>query len=180
MKTNSLNLVLAGYGGQGLLFAGKVVAYAGLLDGLEISWLPSYGPEMRGGTANCSVCLSEKPIGSPLVVNPDALIAMNLPSLTKFDLDVLPGGIIIYDSTVIPTGSERSDITVFAVPATSLAEQNGLSGLANIILIGKLFKELGFCTKENLYAGLKKCVPANKSELLELNIKALELGMAIE
>lgn len=178
MSAKDLTLVLAGYGGQGLLFAGKVVAYAGLMDDMEVSWLPSYGPEMRGGTANCSVTLSEKPIGSPLIINPSALIAMNLPSLKKFENDVLPGGVIVYDSSVIPEKCTREDVTVIAVPATTIAEQSGLSGLANIILTGRLYKELGFCRKESLYNGLKKCVPASKAALLELNLKALEIGLA--
>ena len=96
-----LNILFAGFGGQGVLFSGKVIAYAGMMEGKEISWLPSYGPEMRGGTANCSVCISDNKIGSPLVTNPDILVAMNLPSLDKFEKDVVPGGMIILDSTLI-------------------------------------------------------------------------------
>ena len=97
-----LNAILAGFGGQGILFMGKVIAYSGLIDEKEVSWLPSYGPEMRGGTANCSVCISDDPICSPLVINPNVLIAMNLPSLDKFINDVQPGGIVIVDSTLVP------------------------------------------------------------------------------
>ena len=172
-----LNLLLAGFGGQGLLFGGKVVAYAGLMEGREISWLPSYGPEMRGGTANCSVCVSDEPIGSPLVINPNVLVAMNLPSLKKFENDVVPGGIILVDSAMIDAKVERTDVNVYYVPATKMADENGLRGLANIILIGKLFKELAFCSAEALDAGLKKSVPAAKTALLESNRKALKLGM---
>ena len=175
--SKDLNLLLAGFGGQGLLFAGKVVAYAGLMEGREISWLPSYGPEMRGGTANCSVCVSDAPIGSPLVLNPNVLVAMNLPSLKKFENDVEPGGIILVDTGMIDAKVERADVKVFYVPATTMAEANGLRGLANIILIGKLFKELAFCSPESLDAGLKKSVPAKKAELLDSNRKALKLGM---
>ena len=133
-----LNIVFAGFGGQGILFAGKVVAYAGLIEGRELSWLPSYGPEMRGGTANCSICLSDEPIGSPLVTNPNVLIAMNRPSLDKFVNEVEPGGTILLDSSLIDERVERDDVTVFYVPASKLAEENGLKGLANIILVGKL------------------------------------------
>ena len=136
-----LNIVFAGFGGQGILFAGKVVAYAGLIEGRELSWLPSYGPEMRGGTANCSICLSDEPIGSPLVTNPNVLIAMNRPSLDKFVNEVEPGGTILLDSSLIDERVERDDVTVFYVPASKLAEENGLKGLANIILVGKLRKE---------------------------------------
>ena len=145
-----LNIVFAGFGGQGILFAGKVVAYAGLIEGRELSWLPSYGPEMRGGTANCSICLSDEPIGSPLVTNPNVLIAMNRPSLDKFVNEVEPGGTILLDSSLIDERVERDDVTVFYVPASKLAEENELKGLANIILVGKLRKELAFCTEETL------------------------------
>lgn len=112
-----LNIVFAGFGGQGILFAGKVVAYAGLIEGRELSWLPSYGPEMRGGTANCSICLSDEPIGSPLVTNPNVLIARNRPSLDKFVNEVEPGGTILLDSSLIDERVERDDVTVFYVPA---------------------------------------------------------------
>ena len=155
-----LNIVFAGFGGQGILFAGKVVAYAGLIEGRELSWLPSYGPEMRGGTANCSICLSDEPIGSPLVTNPNVLIAMNRPSLDKFVNEVEPGGTILLDSSLIDERVERDDVTVFYVPASKLAEENGLKGLANIILVGKLRKELAFCTEETLDKALQKCIPA--------------------
>lgn len=173
-----LNIVFAGFGGQGILFAGKVVAYAGLIEGRELSWLPSYGPEMRGGTANCSICLSDEPIGSPLVTNPNVLIAMNRPSLDKFVNEVEPGGTILLDSSLIDERVERDDVTVFYVPASKLAEENGLKGLANIILVGKLRKELAFCTEETLDKALQKCIPARKVDMLDFNRKALEIGKA--
>ena len=173
-----LNIVFAGFGGQGILFAGKVVAYAGLIEGRELSWLPSYGPEMRGGTANCSICLSDEPIGSPLVTNPNVLIAMNRPSLDKFVNEVEPGGTILLDSSLIDERVERDDVTVFYVPASKLAEENGLKGLANIILVGKLRKELAFCTEEMLDKALQKCIPARKADMLDFNRKALEIGKA--
>ena len=172
-----LNVLLAGFGGQGVLFAGKLIAEAGLIEGREISWLPSYGPEMRGGTANCSVCLSDEPIGSPLVLEPDVLIAMNQPSLDKFAADVVPGGTIIIDSTMIPNPPARDDVKLFSVPATGLAEEAGLKGLANVILVGKLLKELGFCGIEALDRAIVKSVPPKRQQLLEPNRKALEIGM---
>ena len=171
-------MVFAGFGGQGVLFAGKVVAYAGLIEGRELSWLPSYGPEMRGGTANCSVCLSDEAIGSPLVTNPNVLVAMNRPSLDKFVNDVEPGGVILLDSSLIDVKVEREDVTTYYVPASKLAEENGLKGLANIILIGKLFKEVGFCAEETLDKALQKCIPARKADMLGFNRKAIELGRA--
>ena len=174
-----LNMVFAGFGGQGVLFAGKVVAYAGLIEGRELSWLPSYGPEMRGGTANCSICLSDEPIGSPLVTNPHVLIAMNRPSLDKFVNDVEPGGVILLDSSLIDVKVERDDVTTYYVPASTLAEENGLKGLANIILVGKLFKEVGFCSAETLDKALQKCIPARKAAMLDFNRKAIEIGSAL-
>lgn len=173
-----LNMVFAGFGGQGVLFAGKVVAYAGLIEGRELSWLPSYGPEMRGGTANCSVCLSDEAIGSPLVTNPNVLVAMNRPSLEKFVNEVEPGGVILLDSSLIDIKVERDDVTTYYVPASTLAEENGLKGLANIILVGKLFKEVGFCSEETLDKALQKCIPARKAAMLDFNRKAIEIGRA--
>ena len=173
-----LNMVFAGFGGQGVLFAGKVVAYAGLIEGRELSWLPSYGPEMRGGTANCSVCLSDEAIGSPLVTNPNVLVAMNRPSLEKFVNEVEPGGVILLDSSLIDVQVERDDVTTYYVPASTLAEENGLKGLANIILVGKLFKEVGFCPEETLDKALQKCIPARKAAMLDFNRKAIEIGRA--
>ena len=173
-----LNMVFAGFGGEGVLFAGKVVAYAGLIEGRELSWLPSYGPELRGGTANCSVCLSDEAIGSPLVTNPNVLVAMNRPSLEKFVNEVEPGGVILLDSSLIDVQVERDDVTTYYVPASTLAEENGLKGLANIILVGKLFKEVGFCSEETLDKALQKCIPARKAAMLDFNRKAIEIGRA--
>lgn len=175
---STMNVLLAGFGGQGILFAGKAMAYSALMEGKELSWLPSYGPEMRGGTCNCSVVISDKSIGSPQVTNPDVLIAMNRPSLDKFVDNVVPGGIIIMDSSTIDVEVERKDIKVFKVPATQMADENGLKGLANMILVGKLFKETGFVTEANLDAGLQKCIPPKKAAMLDTNRKAIELGRA--
>ena len=146
------------------------------MEGKEVSWLPSYGPEMRGGTANCSVCLSDEPIASPLVVAPNVLIAMNQPSLEKFIDAVEPGGIVVIDSTLVSCEKPREDVKLFAVPATELAEQNGLKGLANIILLGKLFHETGLVSMEGLEKGIRKSVPARKQDLVPRNLEAIELG----
>ena len=173
----TLNILLAGFGGQGILFAGKVMAYAGMMEGKEISWLPSYGPEMRGGTANCSVCISDEKIGSPLVTNPDLLIAMNLPSLEKFENDVVPGGTIIVDSSIIHKKVERDDVKTIYLDASSMAEENGLKGAANMVILGRLFAETSFCSYENLEKGLRKSVPARKADLVDSNLKAIGLGM---
>lgn len=177
-----LNIVFAGFGGQGVLFAGKVAAYAGLIENKEISWLPSYGPEMRGGTANCSVCISDNAIGSPLVTNPNVLVAMNLPSLEKFVDTVEPGGVIIIDSSLIDKKVERQDVTVYYVPSSALAEEEEVKGLSNMILVGKLFQEVctqgdwAFCGKDTLDQAVQKCIPPRKADMLGLNRKAIELG----
>lgn len=173
----SLDIIFAGFGGQGVLFAGKLVSYAGLLEDREVSWLPSYGPEMRGGTANCSVCLSDDPIGSPLVLAPDALVALNQPSLDKFVNEVKPGGTIIVDSSMVHTIPEVEGVKVCALPATQMAEENDLKGGANVICVGKLFDEVKFCAEETLYEAVDACVSPDKRQLIENNKKALKLGM---
>ncbi len=170
-------MILAGFGGQGVLFAGKVIAYAGLIEDKQLSWLPSYGPEMRGGTANCSVTLSDDPIGSPLVTTPDALIAMNQPSYDRFIDQVADGGIVVVDSGLVKDLKDRSGITTYSIPATSLAEEEGLAGLANIVLVGKLWDALRFCERKTLDEAIDKCVPPRKSALIEKNKAAIELGI---
>ncbi len=169
-------ILIAGFGGQGILFTGKAVAYTGLKAGMEVSWLPSYGPEMRGGTANCSVTLSDTPIGSPIVDKPDVLIAMNLPSLEKYFYDTEKGGYIIYDSSLISKQDTRDDVVTVGIPATKLASDNGLDGLANMIILGKVIKETNVLTLEQIKNSLSQMVPAKKAELLQNNIKAIELG----
>lgn len=173
------NILLAGFGGQGVLFAGKIMAYAGLMEEKYVSWLPSYGPEMRGGTANCSVCISDQPIGSPLVLNPDVLIAMNLPSYDKFIDAVVPGGIAVIDSSLISKKCERTDIQCFYVPATELADSQGLKGLANIIILGKALEGAKFASLDAVEKAIMKCVPPKKQHLAEPNIKAVKLGMSL-
>lgn len=170
-------ILLAGFGGQGILFTGKVIAYAGLVDGREVSWLPSYGPEMRGGTANCSVTISDEPVGSPLIINPGILVAMNYPSYEKFINEVVPGGKVIIDSTLVSAKTDRTDIEAYYIPATKLADEQGLTGLANMIVLGKLLKVTGFTAYDSVVAGLKKSIPAKKANLLDANLKAIEIGM---
>ena len=169
-------ILFAGFGGQGLLFSGKVMAYKGLLEGKNVSWLPSYGPEMRGGTANCSVVISDTPIGAPIIPNPDILVTMNLPSLDKFESAVRPGGIILVDSTLIERKVERRDVTAYYVPATAMATEAGSPTLANMILVGKLLEILGEYDLEHVKAALGKCISARHQDLFDLNLSAMELG----
>ena len=169
-------ILIAGFGGQGILFSGKALAYTGLKAGKEVSWLPSYGPEMRGGTANCSITLSDTPIGSPIVDKPDVLIAMNLPSLEKYYNETEPKGYVIYDSSLIIKQDTRADVVTVGIPATKMASDNGLDGLANMIILGKVLKETGIFTLEEIKSSLSQMIPAKKAELGQKNIKAIELG----
>ncbi len=170
------NMVIAGLGGEGILFTGKFLAYEGLLEGREVSWLPSYGPEMRGGTANCSVILSDTPVGSPIVSNPDTLLVMNLPSLDKYENEAVKGAKIFVDSALIGRKVNRTDVEAFYIPATKLASDEGLTGLANMILLGYVIKHTNVIPFENIERALQKVVPASKQHLIESNRKALELG----
>ncbi len=169
-------ILLAGFGGQGILFSGKFLAYDGLIEDRQVSWLPSYGPEMRGGTCNCSVILSDTQIGSPIVSNPDILIAMNLPSLDKFENDAVPGAKIFVDSSLIDRKVNRDDVEAYYIPATKMASDEGLTGLANMIMIGYMIKKAGVMPYENVEKVMAKVVPAKKQTMLALNIKAVELG----
>ena len=172
----NMQILIAGFGGQGVLFAGKFLATKGLIEEKNVSWLPSYGPEMRGGTANCSVIISDDPVGSPIVSEPNCLIAMNLPSLKRYENSVVPGGMILVDSTLIDEKVERDDVSVFYVPATKMAKDAGFATLANMILCGKLIKECADMNFENTKQALQKVIPARKANLLDINLNALKVG----
>ena len=179
-QKETMQVLIAGFGGQGVLFAGKFLAYLGLIGERQVSWLPSYGPEMRGGTANCSIILSDDPIGSPIVSEPDCLITMNLPSFQKYHLKIKSGGVMVLDSSLIFNQTVRSDLTVYYVPATQLAQDNGLEGLSNMILLGKFLQA---CLPEQaalIEKALLKVVPAKKEHLLDANRKALSIGQSYE
>lgn len=173
-------IIISGFGGQGALFAGKCLAYSAMMKDVEISWLPSYGPEMRGGTANCSVCLSDEPIGSPLVTEPDILIAMNDPSVEKFVNSVKSGGKVFVDSSLATTEITRKDIEVYRLPASELAEEKKLGGMGNIVLLGKAIKECGKTLfgidGKTLLDTFVKIIPAKRAALIEKNAAALALG----
>ena len=165
--------LFSGFGGQGILFAGKFIAYKGLIDDKNVSWLPSYGPEMRGGTASCSVIVSDGNVGSPIVSSPNVLVAMNLPSLDKFESSVAPGGMIFVDSTLVERKVERTDVKVFYIPATKLASENNMPTLANMIIVGKILKELNDFAEESVVASLKKVISAKRADMMEINKKAM-------
>ncbi len=168
--------LFSGFGGQGILFSGKFLAYKGLVDGKNVSWLPSYGPEMRGGTASCSVIVSDGAIGSPIIDTPDVLVAMNLPSLDKFEKTVKAGGTIILDSSLIERKVVREDVNAIYIPATRLAQENGFPTLANMIIVGKLLSLNGAPSDEEIIGALNKVISAKHADMLEVNLKAIKLG----
>ncbi|MBQ7546359.1 MAG: 2-oxoacid:acceptor oxidoreductase family protein [Clostridia bacterium] len=169
-------ILISGFGGQGVLFTGKFLAYKGLIEDKQVSWLPSYGPEMRGGTASCSVIISDEPVGSPIVSKPDILVAMNIPSLDRYEDAVVPGGIILYDSSLIDRDVRRTDVKAYGVPATKLAGDNGIPTLANMILGGKLLSLLSSSEETGIRAALGKVISAKHADMLDVNLKALTLG----
>ena len=173
---STIQFLFAGFGGQGILFAGKFAAYKGLIGEKQVSWPPSYGPEMRGGTASCSVIVSDEPVGSPIVSRPDVLIAMNLPSLDRYESAVAVGGTIFVDSTLIDRRVERDDVAVYYVPATRLASDNGMPTLANMILMGNILKVMNEFDEESVTAALKKVISAKHADMLDINLKALKIG----
>lgn len=170
----SQQIIFAGFGGQGILSMGKFLAYAGMDANLNVSWLPSYGPEMRGGTANCSVILTNEDIGSPIVLRADSIVVMNRPSLEKFENSVEPGGIIVMDSDLIDIVPNRNDVKIIAIPAQTIAEEIGSKKIANMILLGALVKETGIVSIEQLLNSLKG---HGKEKFFKSNRSAVERGI---
>ena len=171
-----LDVIIAGFGGQGILSCGRLLAYAGMLEGKHVSWLPSYGPEMRGGTANCCVIISEEPVGSPILNRTQVLIVMNGPSLEKFEDMVVPGGIIITDSSLVLNKTKRLDVKVIEIPATQLAMDLNNSTFANIFLLGKLAKETGIVEISSFEEALKKVLPVKKHDLIPQEMEVFKTG----
>ena len=169
-------VILAGFGGQGILFTGKILAYAAMLTGKKLSWLPSYGPEMRGGTANCHVIIDDNPIGSPIVTNPDILIVMNRPSLDKFESAVTKDGYVFVDSSLVDREVARDDVKSVYINATEIADGIGNKGLANMVMLGAVLKKTEVFTLEEIEETMKKSLPASKLSLVEANMKAVTEG----
>jgi 2-oxoglutarate ferredoxin oxidoreductase subunit gamma len=166
-------VIFAGFGGQGILSMGKFLAYAGLEENLNVSWFPSYGPEMRGGTSNCSVIVSSDDIGSPVVTEATTIVVMNRPSLDKFEKTVVPGGVLIIDSNLVDRESERSDIDVIRIPAQADAIEVGDKRIANMVLLGALIEKTKIIP---MAAVLKSLKEHGKEQFFEINKKALEKG----
>ncbi len=170
-------IICAGFGGQGVMLMGQLISYAGMIENKEVSWLPSYGPEMRGGTANCSVMVSERPIGSPIITdNATTAIVMNLPSLDKFESDVLPDGNLLINSSLIEKKAERGDIKAYYVPANDIALELGNSRVANMVMLGAYLELTKIVSVESVMAALKKIFGEAKAHLMEINEKALAKG----
>ncbi len=170
-------IIISGFGGQGILSMGKILATSGLHEGHNVSWLPSYGPEMRGGTANCHVIISEEEVGSPIIGRPSTLIVMNQPSLEKFENAVEEGGIIIIDSSLIPVLPKRNDVKVFAIPATEKAYEMGNATFAGVILLGKFIEETKILSPASFENALKAILSKSKQSMIPDEMKALEYGM---
>ena len=167
-------IIFAGFGGQGILSMGKFLAYAGMEENMQVTWCPSYGPEMRGGTANCSVILSTEEIGSPVVTAPDTVVVMNKPSFDKFEPMLKPGGLLIMDADLIPEGSRRDDITVIRIPSQSIAQEIGSKTIANLVLLGAMVRQTGVISHDALLQSLKE---HGKERFYAANEKAIEQGM---
>lgn len=169
-------LIIAGFGGQGVMVMGQILSYAGMHEGKNVSWIPSYGPEMRGGTANCSVVVSDEPIASPIVTEPTTALVMNRPSLDRFEPMVQPGGLLIYNSSLIDRAPERTDIRVIAVPANELGEEVGSDKVANMVVLGAYIKARGTVSFETVGQCLAEVLPARRHDLIPLNLEALKRG----
>lgn len=172
-------IVLSGFGGQGVLFAGQLLAYAAMDDGWHVTWIPSYGPEMRGGTAHCTVIISDDEIGSPLVRRPAAVVALNLPSRDKYAPLVAPGGVLVVNASLAPHAAARDDIRMFELPANDIAEKLGNVRLANVVLLGALLAATQILPLKTLERALKAHLPERHQALLELNRQALGQGAAL-
>ena len=171
----SHDIIMAGFGGQGIMVMGQLLAYAGMIEYQHVSFIPSYGPEMRGGTANCSVIVTDEAVGSPIVTEPNFVVAMNLPSLDKFESLIQPGGILMINSSLIQKKATRSDITVYTIPANELAQELGNPKVANMVVLGAIVAASEAVKSESVLQAFAKMF-AKKPKLIEINKLALQKG----
>ncbi len=176
MDKQAEEIIMAGFGGQGILFLGKVLAEFGLSAGKNVSWIPSYGPEMRGGTANCTVVISESPIASPIVLEPDTVIAMNRPSVAKFMPKIRKGGMLLYNSSLIEGEKFRDDVKTYGIPASKIADELGNPKVANLVMVGAYIRHCTFFDYDKVANVLPKIIPAKKKEMAEINKAAFDKG----
>ncbi len=172
------SVIMSGFGGQGILLMGQLLCYAGMLEGLKVTWMPSYGPEMRGGTANCSVMLSSKRIGSPVTHYPSSLVAMNKASLEKFEPAIQPDGFLVINSSLVDRDSQRRDLVVVRVPANRIAEEAGTLQVTNMAALGAYVGGKGTVCLESVIVALRRMIPEHRKELLAVNEEALGRGFA--
>lgn len=170
------SIIIAGFGGQGVLFAGQLLAYAGMDNGRYVTWIPSYGPEMRGGTANCTVIISDEPIGAPIVSKPDVAVALNQPSYDKYEPLVKEGGLLVVNSSLVTAVSDRDDIDTIYIPANEIAEELGSVKMLNVATLGALLAKRPILALESMEQTLIDHLPADKSHLLESNVSVLRSG----
>jgi 2-oxoglutarate ferredoxin oxidoreductase subunit gamma len=169
-------IMIAGFGGQGVLFAGQLLAYTAMDEGKEVTWIPSYGPEMRGGTANCTVVIADEEIGSPMVRHPKAAVAMNRPSLDKYEDVIQPGGVLVVNSSMVDRPVMRTDVQVVLVPGSEIAEELGDRRMMNMVLLGGLLANLPVLSLDALQRSLQAHLPARHHRLLPLNVQAMQRG----
>ncbi|AJC73335.1 2-oxoacid:ferredoxin oxidoreductase subunit gamma [Pseudothermotoga hypogea DSM 11164 = NBRC 106472] len=173
----TLSFVLAGFGGQGVMLMGQILAQAGMQEGKNVTWFPSYGPEMRGGTANCTVVISDEPVASPIVDNPDVVVAMNIPSLLKFEPRLKKSGFLFLNSSVIDRRPNRNDIKIVEVPANEIADKIGNLRVANMVMLGAIIAVTNCVRKDSIVSALQYKLGEKGSSLLKLNIEAIEAGI---
>lgn len=173
------NVLISGFGGQGVMSMGQMLCYGGMIEGREVSWLPSYGPEMRGGSAYCMVILSDAPIGSPVFSKAGCLMAMNLPSLDKFEGSITPGGKLLVNSSLIERKAARSDIDAYYIPANDIAGELGNGRVAGMVMLGAYLKLTGALKQESVLGALKKVLGEKKADLIPVNKEALERGASL-
>lgn len=167
------SIIIAGFGGQGVLFAGQLLAYAGMDHGRNVTWIPSYGPEMRGGTANCTVIISDDPIGAPIVSRPDVALVFNRPSFDKYEAAVKPGGLLVVNSAIVDRRSEREDLVAVYVPANTIAEEYGSIKMLNMVMVGAMLAHRSFLPLQVVEDALRHHLPKSKAHLLESNVAVL-------
>lgn len=170
-------MIYAGFGGQGVMLMGQIMAYSGMMEDKQVSWIPAYGPEMRGGTANCSVIIGDEQVGTPIVTEPDVVVAMNLPSLDKFEPVLKKGGALLINSSLIDRAPRRTDVKTYLIPCNEIAKELGNPKVANMVMVGAIVAASGAVDIESVLKVLAKKVFKNKPEVLPINSQAIHRGM---
>lgn len=170
-------MIFAGFGGQGVMLMGQILAYAGMMEGQQVSWFPAYGPEMRGGTANCSVIIGDEVVGTPIVTEPQVIVAMNLPSLDKFEPMLAKSGILLINSSLIERPAHRNDVKIWRIPCNDIAKELGNDKVANMVMVGAILAASGVVKVDSVLQVLAKKIFKNKPEVMPLNETAIRRGM---